>query len=344
MRAIIGHAQPPTAVVHARKNPSAVFILSPMRSGSTLLRIMLAGNPRLFSPPELQLLQFDTLAERRKAFTGYESYLLEGTVRALMELHHIDFPAAQKLMAGHEAGGMNVSAFYQEMQETMTPRRLVDKTPDYAMDLSVLRRAEACFDKPLYIHLARHPLGMIRSYEQGRFLLESPYRGRHDFSARQLAELTWLISHQNIVEFLRDIPAARQRLVRFENMVAAPESVMEPLGEFLGVGYDPGMVNPYGDGKTRMTDGVHEMSVQVGDANFYRHGTLKPETADQWKTEYTEDFLSAPTWEIAAKFGYGNPFPAKTPAPSANTLSALPLITAASRESRRVKRSTLVRE
>ncbi len=111
MREIIGHAQPPTAVVHARKNPSAVFILSPMRSGSTLLRIMLAGNPRLFSPPELQLLQFDTLAERRKAFTGYESYLLEGTVRALMELHHIDFLAAQNLIAGYEAGGMNVSAF-----------------------------------------------------------------------------------------------------------------------------------------------------------------------------------------------------------------------------------------
>ncbi len=58
MREIIGHAQPPTGITRAGKNPSAVFILSPMRSGSTLLRIMLAGNPRLFSPPELQLLQF----------------------------------------------------------------------------------------------------------------------------------------------------------------------------------------------------------------------------------------------------------------------------------------------
>ena len=50
------------------KNPPAIFILSPMRSGSTLLRIMLAGNPRLFSPPELQLLQFETLAERKAAY------------------------------------------------------------------------------------------------------------------------------------------------------------------------------------------------------------------------------------------------------------------------------------
>ena len=50
---------------------------------------------------------------------------------------------------------------------------------------------------------------------------------------------------------------------------------MRTLGEFLGVGYDPGMVNPYADEKKRMTDGVHAMSVQVGDANFHRHGALR---------------------------------------------------------------------
>src|SRR5262249_30347151 len=31
------------------RNPAAVFVLSPPRSGSTLLRVMLGGNPRLFA-------------------------------------------------------------------------------------------------------------------------------------------------------------------------------------------------------------------------------------------------------------------------------------------------------
>ena len=44
------------------KNPPAVFVLSPPRSGSTLLRVMLGGHPRLFAPPELELLSFNTLA------------------------------------------------------------------------------------------------------------------------------------------------------------------------------------------------------------------------------------------------------------------------------------------
>ena len=213
-----------------------------MRSGSTLLRIMLAGNPRLFSPPELQLLQFDTLAQRRDAFTGYERYLQEGTIRALMEAHGIDLAAAQAMMTAREDGGLDVRRFYREMQGSVAPRTLVDKTPDYAMDLNVLRRAESFFEDALYIHLARHPLGMVRSYEQGRFLLESPYRGRHDFSARQMAELTWLISHRHILDFLREVPAGRQRMVRFEDVVSAPETAMRALGEFLGVGYDPGMI------------------------------------------------------------------------------------------------------
>ena len=353
MRRIIGHAHPPAVIASAEKNPPAVFILSPMRSGSTLLRVMLAGNPHLFSPPELQLLQFDTLAERRDAFVGYESSMQEGTVRALMQMHGVGLAAAQAMMAERETGGWNVRRFYREMQDAIAPRLLVDKTPEYAMDLEILRRAEACFDQALYIHLARHPLGMIRSYEQGRFLLESPYRGRHDFSARQMAELTWLISHRNIGEFLRGVPAERQRVVRFEDVLAAPEPAMQMLAGFLGVGYDPGMVAPYADGKTRMTDGAHALSQQVGDPNFYRHGALKAEVADRWRAEYREDFLSPATWEAAARFGYENPFETPTPmetapvpviASSASGSRSLPSIVAVPREARRVKRSTLAAE
>ncbi len=351
MRAIAGHVRPlPPALLSRPKNPPAVFILSPMRSGSTLCRIMLAGNPRLFSPPELQLLGFATLAERRDAFTGYERYMQEGTIRAVMEMQHCDLAAAQTIMSARETSGQSVPDFYREMQNWVAPRLLVDKTPDYAMDLEVLRRAEALFDGALYLHLARHPLGMIRSFEKGRFILESPYRGRHDFSARALAELTWLISHQNINEFLATVPAKRQRRIRFEDLVSNPQPLMEMVGEFLGVGFDPGMVQPYEDRQTRMTDGVHELSPQVGDHNFQSHGALKAEVAEQWKADYTEDFLSAATWEMAREFGYENPFATLAGtevaggAGNLGPVNAFSSIPAVSRAGRRMKRSALVTE
>jgi len=294
------------------KNPPAIFILSPMRSGSTLLRIMLAGNPRLFAPQELQLLCFETLAERKAAFVGYDKYLHEGAIRAVMEIRGCNAAEAGAVIEGFEREGRGTAEFYRSMQEWIAPRMLVDKTPDYAMDIEVLRRAEEVFENPLYIHLARHPLGMIRSYEKGRFILESLFRGRHNFTALQMAELTWLISHRNILEFLRGIPAQRQHRVRFEDLVAKPEPVLGGLCQWLEIPFALEMTDPYRGGSERMTDGVHPLSPQVGDANFYQHGRLNPDVAETWRKSYTEDFLSPMTWELAAALGYANPFPNHT--------------------------------
>jgi acyl-CoA synthetase (AMP-forming)/AMP-acid ligase II len=316
------------------KNPPAIFILSPMRSGSTLLRIMLAGNPRLFAPPELQLLCFEDLAQRKAAFTGYETYLHEGVIRAVMEIGKCDAARATEIIAGIDAEGGGTKHVYEQIQQWIAPRLLVDKTPDYAMDIEVLRRAEELFEEPLYIHLARHPLGMIRSYEKGRFILESLFRGRHDFTARQMAELTWLISHRNINEFLAGIPAHRQQRVRFEDIVTTPEPVLGGLCEWLEIPFVPEMTDPYKGGSERMTDGIHPMSPQVGDANFYKHGRLNPESAESWKNTCSDDFLSPLTWEIAAAFGYNNPFTAAKAAPLSQPIARL------SRDQRRVSSAT----
>src|ERR1051325_11329747 len=140
VRELIGTA--PAEPAPATKNPPAIFILSPPRSGSTLLRVMLAGHPSLFAPPELELLSFNTLAERREALTGKYSFWMEGTIRAVMELKGCEM----------EERGLSVPQFYRLMQDWLGERRLVDKTPSYALDKEVLRRAEACFDGALYIH------------------------------------------------------------------------------------------------------------------------------------------------------------------------------------------------
>ncbi|MGH7929984.1 MAG: sulfotransferase, partial [Candidatus Binatia bacterium] len=80
------------------KHTSAVFILSPPRSGSTLLRVMLAGHARLFAPQELELLSFDTLQDRKATFSGRNSFWLEGTIRALMEIKGCDAEWARRIM------------------------------------------------------------------------------------------------------------------------------------------------------------------------------------------------------------------------------------------------------
>ena len=206
--------QPPSPAP-AVKNPPAVFILSPPRSGSTLLRVMLAGHPSLFAPPELELLSFNTLAERREALAGKYSFWLEGTIRALMEIKGCGMEEARRLMEECEERGLSVPQFYRLMQEWVGGRMLVDKTPSYALDGEVLRRAESSFNQPLYVHLLRHPYGMIRSFEEAK-LEQVFFRYKHPFSRRELAELIWLVSQQNIVGFLAGVPEGRQHRLRFE--------------------------------------------------------------------------------------------------------------------------------
>src|SRR6185312_10124142 len=113
------------------KNPRAVFILSPPRSGSTLLRVMLAGHPELFAPPELELLHFATLDERRDAFSGRDAFRLEGLLRAVMEARACTAEEAREIVAGLEAAGCSTRELYRRLQEWIGGRLLVDKTPTY---------------------------------------------------------------------------------------------------------------------------------------------------------------------------------------------------------------------
>ena len=100
----------------ALKNPPAVFVLSPPRSGSTLLRVMLAGHPRLFAPPELELLTFADMAERKAAFSGRDSFWLEGLLRAVMEVRRCGPEEATEILAACEREALPTQELYRRLQ------------------------------------------------------------------------------------------------------------------------------------------------------------------------------------------------------------------------------------
>ncbi len=286
------------------KNSSVVFVLSPPRSGSTLMRVMLGGHPRLFAPPELELLSFNTLAERREAFADRFSFWREGTIRALMEIKKCDADAAAWLMDQCEKQRLTTKQFYVLMQGWLGGRMLVDKTPSYALDAKILQRAEHDFADTRYIHLIRHPFAMIRSFENAR-LDQVFFRHPHNFTRRQLAELIWLVSQVNILEFLQTIPAQRQHQVHFEELVAEPERVLRGICAFLDLKYVSEMATPYQGSSKRMTDGIHPLSKMLGDVKFHEHKGVEAATADNWRQELEAgDRLADETWTIAERLGY----------------------------------------
>ncbi|HEX3531511.1 MAG TPA: non-ribosomal peptide synthase/polyketide synthase, partial [Thermoanaerobaculia bacterium] len=300
MRSLI-EPLPPFAV--AEKNPPAVFVLSAPRSGSTLLRVMLGGHPDLFAPPELELLSFSGMAERRSTFSGRDAFWLEGLIRAVMELLGVGPQEAREQVDVWERGGLSTHEVYRCLQEWLGGRLLVDKTPSYALNGSILRRAEESFAGAKYLHLVRHPSGMVCSFEKAK-LDQIFFRREHQFSRRELAELIWLVSEQNILEFLGGVDPERQHTLRFEDLVVSPEPVLRGVCGFLGLDYHPAMAAPYQGQPGRMTDGLHAQSRMLGDVKFHEHTGVDAQVAVSWREELPEEMLDGLTRELAAELGY----------------------------------------
>jgi amino acid adenylation domain-containing protein len=287
----------------ALKNRPAIFILAPPRSGTTLLRVLLGGHPSLFSPPELELLSFNTLEERRHAFSGAFNFWLEGSLRAIMEVKGCDAEEAASIMRGLEERRLTTKEFYRLMQEWVGDRRLVDKTPSYALHTSILKRAEVDFENPLYLHLLRHPRGMIRSFVEAK-LDQLFFRHEHSFGRRELAEMLWTISHQNILEFLQDVPAGRHHSLKFEDLVSRPRESLERVCEFLRVEFHPDMLQPYKEKERRMADGIHPESRMLGDVKFHNYTGIEASVGERWEEYAGGDGLAGETQAVAELLGY----------------------------------------
>jgi hypothetical protein len=263
---------------------------------------MLGGHPDLFAADELHLLGFRTMADRRTALSGAMSLWLDGAVRAVMELRRCGPEEAKAVIASYEAPGRDTLEFYRLLQEWISPRVLVDKTPAYAMDLVALRRAEQEFRDPLYVHLVRHPHAMVRSFERRR--LDQVFPGRDGWSPRELGELVWLTSHENTLAFLQDVPANRQCRIRFEDLIRHPERVMRALCSAVGLRFDPALVHPYNGTERNATTGVYAVSTSMADPSFGERRSIDPTVADRWRGVVEDDFLGDLTWGLAAAFGY----------------------------------------
>nr|WP_322785848.1 hybrid fatty acyl-AMP ligase/type I polyketide synthase [Stanieria cyanosphaera] len=290
------------------------FILSSPRAGSTLLRVMLAGHPQLCSPPELHLLPFDTMSEREQEL-GI-SQLGEGLKRAFMSLKGIDAQASQELVANLIKENLSVRDVYQLLQQLAgdrdrrertsrsAPRQgrdriLVDKSPTYANNQETLAKAEALFTNAKYIHLVRHPYAMIESFARMRM---DKLIGAGDSNPYHVAESIWSNSNQNILDLKTRIGSDRYFLVHYEELVAQPEKVMREVCDFLAIPFDPGVLNPY-QGE-RMTDGVNNAGMSVGDPNFLNHKQIDANLANAWREIRLPIVLDTLTQTIARQLNY----------------------------------------
>jgi hypothetical protein len=290
--------------VSGSKNSPAVFILSPPRSGTTLLRVMIGGHEKLISPPDMELLPFENLLDRRKFYSNERNkFRLEGLTRFTMEIYSCDYEHAESIVKEYEEQKLTTKEFYKIIQDRIYPALLIDKTVTNALHLEVMEKAEEYFQNAIYIHLTRHPCGMINSFSEIK-LGEVFFPYNHKYTDAKLAEILWTLCHRNIIEFLQKVPKSRQIRVSFETLLNEPETTMRNICRLVDVQYDDQMLKPYKEQKKRMTDPAKKYSRMLGDVKFHSHKIIDKNVAERWRGSINEATIGEPTKGIAKIFGY----------------------------------------
>jgi len=242
-----------------------ILLLSPPRSGSTLLQQMLGAHPQIHTHPEPHLLT-------PLAFQGYfyqverAPYNHRTAARALR-----NFVAA--LPDGEEdyldACRAYCGFLYTRMLHGTGKRYFLDKTPNYAD--TILPFVHRLLPRARYIVLTRHPLAVLSS--NARTFFDGDYDRAH-YSRKLLEEFV-----PPIAEFLRD-PAVASLHVRYETLVTDPESTLAGIFEHLRLGYEPECLN-YGRRP--------QARAEIGDPNVYNHERPVTNSLRRWVDDLLED-------------------------------------------------------
>lgn len=228
--------------------PPFPFIVGCGRSGTTLLRAMLAGGGELSIPPESYFIEALWLERRRLERSGrldvptFLSVLAADPRFQAWELPIDD--VARELGSGAAGVGDGVRATFRAYARTEGRDRYGDKTPIYALMVGPLAEL---LPESRFIHLIRDGRDVARSY--GRV----PW-GPRTFSA---AMVRWSRHVAAARSAGRTLGRDRYLEVRYEDVVRQPEQVLVHLCEFAEISYSPSMLRFADDADRLLRNTAH---------------------------------------------------------------------------------------
>ena len=227
-----------------------VFVICTLRSGSTLLRVLLDSHSQIRSPHELHLryvsVNFDQKwAERSMKELGLDERRAEYLLWD--RLLHRELTASRKSI-------------------------IADKTPNNVFIVDRLREA---WPDARFIFLLRHPGAIARSRQK--------YKGE---GADEL-----------IIKYVEALEAARQtydgHTVRYEDLTAHPERELRKICDFLGVPFEPGMIDYGAQDHGRYKSGLGDWNEKI------KSGAIQPPEPPP-----PLDEIDPALREMCAKWGY----------------------------------------
>lgn len=196
--------QPYVAPRAPRLVESPVFVLSSVRSGSTLLRVLLNSHSRIRAPHEMHLRTVHVHMSRD--FTADAMQALE------LDKDEIEHVLWDRLL---------------HLELTRSGKELiVDKTPPNTLMWPRLHR---CWPDARYIVLLRHPGAVIASLTSRRTDPD------HEAIAAEVLSYS-----EKLEEARQNLPC---HVITYEELTGEPEDVTRGICDYLGLGWEPSMLD-----------------------------------------------------------------------------------------------------
>ncbi len=268
--------------------PPPLFVLGVSRSGTTLLRVILDRSPGIAIPDESFFIPL--LARRHRGNVDRARFVDD--LRRLPTLRAWGLSAediAPHLRPEMHAGEAIAAIFEAYAAKEQKPR-WGDKTPMYMRHLPLLDRL---FPTAQYVHLIRDGRDAALSFLR---MPEGTYTRTwaHPDTAAEFACL-WRSEVCEARELGKRLGSARYLEVRYEDLIAGPDDVVEGICDFAGLPYEPAMLDYAG--AVDVSQKPHQQRLLQ---------PLTPQARD-WRTQMEADDVLAfesIAGELLAELGY----------------------------------------
>jgi hypothetical protein len=232
--------------------PQPFFILGNPRSGTTLLRLILAAHTKLSVPPECGFLvwwypkfkDWNVTASTNELCV--EGYLKNLKTSRKIETWDLDYTALYNLIIASKPNNYaelsSLVYISYSLQQGKSISLWGDKNNHY---LNYLETLHTLYPNAYFIHLVRDGRDVACSYRALNHLnTQSPYKPQLPYSIKEIAQ-EWSLNILKTGTFLEQLTPDRKLIITYEDLIEHPQKKAKEICLFFGIDFEPAMLNYY---------------------------------------------------------------------------------------------------
>jgi len=293
---------------------------------------MLGEHPEMYGLPETGLFTVRTM---KRWLNGPRH---AGLLRCVAELFFGEQTEESIVLAGgwlRRRQSLSTVAVFDQIATRLAPCMVIEKTPAMVSRLDTLQHILEMYPHARFFYICRHPRGYGRSVMNHMLELAADRnappprwlehlrpgdmgdggalvraRTRVDWPGRD-PQWDWLRLHENILGFLKDVPADQQLAMRGEDLLVDPDHGLRTITTWLGLRSDDALIDAMKHPERGPYSFIGPANARFGTSrHFLRAPQLRPDRATPQSLDGPLEWRGDGAWfapeirRLAQTFGY----------------------------------------